>query len=140
MGSLALIPSLFHSSLAHKPVNIITRSVCFSPGGKLLATGAVDGVVRVSSRTFVLAIVLAVTIIVEANAQHGATFGTLDLGYRHQANHQQIPVSQRGLLCRFLVGREIPCLWVERWYDEDLGNDGRIVEDPCKLRQSSCYS
>jgi len=88
MGSLALIPSLLHIALVHEPVNKIIWSVCFSPDGKLLATGAEDGVIRVGPRTFVLAIVLAVTIIVEANAQHGATFGTLDLGYRHQANHQ----------------------------------------------------
>jgi len=119
-------------------------SVCFSPDNKLLATGAGDGVVRVGSRTFVLVIFIAVTIIFEANAQHGATFGTLDLGYRHQANPQRTPGSHRGLLCRFLVRREIPCLWVKRRYDEDLGDDeqivedleddGRDVEDPCKHR------
>jgi len=140
MGSLALIPSLLRSALVHETANKTIWSVCFSPDGKLLATGATDGVVRVSSRTFVLAIVIAVTIIFEANAQHGATFGTLDLGYRHQANPQQIPGSHRGrLLCRFLVGREIPRLWVERWYDEDLGCGRRVVEDPCKHRQRSCW-
>jgi len=114
-------------------------SVCFSPSGKLLATAASDGVVRVSSRTFVLAAVVVVTIIFEANAQHGATFGTLDLGYCHEANPQRISGShQGGLLGRFLVKREIPRFWVVRWYDEDSGDDGRVVEDPRKHRQRSC--
>jgi len=83
MGPLALTPSFLHSVLAREPVDKIIRSVCFSPDGKLLAVGAGDGdgVVRVSSRTFMLAIVAAVTIIFEADAQCSTTFGTLDLGY-----------------------------------------------------------
>jgi len=138
MRPLALTPSSSHSALVDENTNRFIWSVCFSPDGKLLATGAEDGVVRVSSRTFALAIVIAVTIIFEANAQHGATFGTLDLGYRREANTQRIPGShQGGLLGRFLVGREIPRLWVERWY-EDLGDGGRVVEVPCKHRQRSC--
>ena len=76
--------------------------------------------------------VIAVTIF-EANAQHGATFGALDLGYFQEANPQQISGSrQDGPLGRFLVGWKIPRLWVGRWYDEDLGYGGRVVEDPCK--------
>jgi len=72
-------------------------------------------------------------------AQHDATFGTLDLEYRQEANPQQIPRShQGGLLGRFLVRREIPRLWVGRWYDEDLGDGGRVVEDLCNHRQRSC--
>ena len=128
MGPLALTPSLLHSVLADETAENFFWSVCFNPDGKLLATGAEDGVVRVSSRTPALAIVIAVTIISEAKPQHDATFGTLDLGYRHEANPQRISGShQGGLLGRFLVGREIPRLWVARWYDEDLGDDGRVV-------------
>jgi len=113
MGPLALTLSLLHSVLADETADKFFWSVCFSPDGKLLATGTEDGVVRVSSRTFVFAIVIAVTIIFEANAQRDATFGTLDLGYRHEANPQRIPGShQGGLLGSFLVGREIPRLWV----------------------------
>ena len=55
----------------------------------------------------------------------------LDLGYHQEASLEQISGSH--LLCRlgrFLPGREIGRLWVERWY-EDLGYDGRVVEDPC---------
>jgi len=136
MGPLALTPPLLHSVLADEPVGKIIQSICFSPDGKLLAIGAEDGVVRVSSRNLMLAIVTAVTIIFEANAQHSATFGALDLGYRQEANPQHIPGSHRGgLLGRFLIGREIARLWVGRWYDEDLGYGGRVVEDPCKHRQ-----
>ena len=87
-------------------------SVCFSPDGKLLATGAVDGAVRVSSR-ITLAIVIAVTIIVGANLQHRMTFGTLDLGYRQEANLQNIPGSHRySPLGHFLVGWGVGFLWV----------------------------
>jgi len=140
MGPLALTPSSLHSTLVDESADKFIWSVCFSPDGKLLATGAKDGVIQVSSRTFILAIVIAVTIVFEANAQHSVTFGTLDLGYRHEANPQRIPGSQKGcLLARFLVGREVPRLWVERWYDEDLGDDRRVVEDPCKHRQRSCW-
>ena len=138
MGPLALTPSLFHSVLFDENGGTFIWSVCFSPDGKLLATATSDGVVRVSSGTFVLAIVIAVTIIFEANAKHGTTFGTLDLGYHHKANPQRIPGShKRGLLGRFLAGREIPRIWVERWYDEDLEDHGRVVEDPCKHRRNS---
>jgi len=139
MEPLALTPSSLYSELVHR-AREVTKSVCFSPDGKLLATGASPGDIRVSSRTFVLAIVIAVAIIFEANAQHGATFGTLGLGYRHGATPRQTPASPALLLGRFLVGREIPRLWVGRWYDEDLEDDGRVVEDPCKHRQSSCCS
>ena len=56
----------------------------------------------------------------------------LDLGYRREANLEQISGSHlRCQLRRFLPGREIGRLWVVRWYDEDLGYDGRVVEDPC---------
>jgi len=77
MGPLALTSSSLHSSLTDETADKHFWSVCFSPDGKLLATGVWDGVIRVGSKTFVLAIVIAVTIIFEANAQHGATFGSL---------------------------------------------------------------
>ena len=86
MGPLALTPSLLHSVLAHENAGGNFWSICFSPDGELLATGAADGVIRVSSRTFMLAIVIAIIIIFEANAQHGTTFGALDLGYQQEAN------------------------------------------------------
>jgi len=60
-------------------------SICFSPDGKLLATGTWNGAVQVSSRTFMLAIIIAV-IIFGANAQYRTTFGALDLGYCQEAN------------------------------------------------------
>ena len=64
------------------------------------------------------------------------TLDALDLGYCQQANPQQIPGPHPGdLFARFLIGREIYRLWVSRWYDEDLGHDGRVVEDPCNHRQ-----
>ena len=53
MRPLVLTPSLLHSVLADKTAGKFIWSVCFSPNGKLLATGAEDGVVRVSSRTFI---------------------------------------------------------------------------------------
>jgi len=44
-----LTPSLLHSVLVDEPENRYLKwSVCFSPDGKMLATGAADGVVRVS--------------------------------------------------------------------------------------------
>ena len=56
----------------------------------------------------------------------------LDLGYRQEANLEQVSGSPlRCLLRRFLPGREIGRLWVVGWYDEDLGYDRRVVEDPC---------
>ena len=85
-GPLALTPSLLHSGLVHETMGGSIYSVCFSPDGKLLATGARDGVVRVSSRITILAIVIAVIIIFGANAQHGMVFGALDLGYRQGGN------------------------------------------------------
>ena len=88
-------------------------SVCFSPDGKLLATGALDGVVRVSSRITILAIVIAVIIIFGANLQHRMTFGTLDLEYRQEENLQNIPGPHQGsLLGYFLVGWGVGFLWV----------------------------
>jgi len=113
MEPLALTPSFFHSVLANENTSKSIKSVCFSPDGKLLATGDEGGVVRVSFRTFMLAIVIVVTIVFEANAQRRTTFGSLDLGYRQGANPKQITGSYPGyLLARFLVGREIARLWV----------------------------
>jgi len=80
--------SLLHSTLVHETTVQFVLSVCFSPDGKLLATGAEDGVVRVSSGTFILAIVITVTIIFDVNAQHRTTSGALDLGHRQEANLQ----------------------------------------------------
>jgi len=88
-------------------------SVSFSPDGKLLATGGIGGVVRVSSRTIILEIIIAVIIIFEANAQHRMIFGALDLGYRQEANLQNIPGShQYSLLGHFLAGWGVGFLWV----------------------------
>ena len=76
-----------------------------------------------------LAIVIAVIIIFEANAQPGATFDAPDLGYRLGKHPPQIPGTQKGgLLTRFLVGREIGRLWVGRPNGEDLECGG--LEDP----------
>ena len=136
-----LTPSLLHSVLVDETADhmddLYIRGVCFSPDGKLLATAAEDKVIRVSSRILTLAIVIAAVIIFEPNAQHRATFDALDLGYRREANPQQITGSHRGdLLARFLVGREIDRLWVGRSYSKDLGYDGRVVEDPRNHRPS----
>ena len=113
-GPLALTLSLLHSGLVHETMNVRIYSVCFSPDGKLLATGAEDRVVRVSSRIIILAIVIAVIIIFGANAQHRMVFGTLDLGYRQEANLQNIPGSHRySPLGHFLVGWGVGSLWVK---------------------------
>ena len=65
-------------------------SISFSPDNKLLATGAGDRVIRVSSRIFMSAIIMVVIIVFEANAQPRMIFGALDLGYRREANLQNI--------------------------------------------------
>jgi len=113
MGPLALTPSFSHSTLVHETTVKYILGICFSPNGKLLATEAWDGVVRVSSETFMLAIVTAATIILEANAQHKTTSGALDLGHRQEENLQQFSGSHwvDPVAC-FLVGREIDHLWV----------------------------
>ena len=86
----------------------------------------------VVSRAFTLTIVIAVIVIFEANAQPSA----LGLGYRHEANPQQIRGSYPGdQLGRFLVGREIPRLWVGQSYNKDPGYGGQVVEDHCNRRQ-----
>jgi len=73
-GALALTPSLLHSVLVDETADytgvLYIWDVSFSPDGKLLATAAKDGVIRVSSRTFMLAIVIAVIVTFEPNAQH----------------------------------------------------------------------
>ena len=136
MGPLALMPRLLYSFLIDTNADEYVWSVCFSPDSKLLATAAEDGVVRVSLGTFMLAIVFAVIVIFEANAQYRTTFGVLGLGHRQEASAQQIQGSHPGHpLGSFLVGREIPRLWVGRSYNEDLGYDGRVVEDHCNHRQ-----
>ena len=63
VGSLALTLSLFPSVLVDETTEeyediLWIWAVCFSPDGKLLATAVGDGVIRVSSRTFVLAIAI----------------------------------------------------------------------------------
>ena len=69
----------------------------------------------------------------------GQLLALLDLGYRREANLEQISGSHlQNLLGRFLPGREIPRLWVGRLYNEDLGYDGRVVKDPCNRRQRQC--
>ena len=112
-GPLALTSSLLHSGLVHETMSVSIYSVCFSPDGKLLATGALDRAVRVSSRIIILAIVIAVIIIFGANLQHRMTFGTLDLGYRQEADLQNISGSHRySPLGHFLVGWGVGFLWV----------------------------
>ena len=85
MGSLALTLPLFPSVLVDEPTAeyrglLHIWAVCFSPDGKLLATAGDVGVVRVSSRAFVLVITTLVTIISEPNAQHGTTSGAPRFG------------------------------------------------------------
>ena len=112
MGPLALTSSLLHSVLVHETTSKVIYSVAFNPDGKLLVTGAKDGVVRVSSRVIILAIVIAV-IIFRENAQHRMIFGALDLGYRQEANLQNIPGSHRcSPVGHFLVGWGVGFLWV----------------------------
>jgi len=113
MGPLGLTPPLLYSVLVHETTSKDINSVCFSPDGKLLATGADDGVIRVSSRIFMSAIVIVVIIVFEANAQHRLIFGALDLGYRQEAKLQNIPGSHRyGPLSHFLAGWGVGFLWV----------------------------
>ena len=113
MGPLCLTPSSLHSNLDHGTVRRRIYSVSFSPDGKFLATGAGDGVVRVSSRIIVLAIVIAVVVVFEASAQHRMVFGALYLGYRQEANLQKIQGSHRDSpFSHFLVGWGVGFLWV----------------------------
>ena len=113
MGPLALTSSLLHSALVHGTTSKAIMSISFSPDAKLLATGAEDGVVRVSSRIIILAIVIVVIIVFEANAQHRMIFGALDLGYRRETYLQNIQGSHRvNPLGHFLVGWGVGFLWV----------------------------
>ena len=71
MEPLALTPYLCSVLADETAVNtndLRIWDVCFSPDGKLLATASEDKVVRVSSRTFMLATIVAVIIIFEPNA------------------------------------------------------------------------
>ena len=95
MGPLALTSSLLHSALVHETTSKAILSISFSPDDKLLATGAEDRVIRVSSRIFMSAIIIVVIIVFEANAQHRMIFGALDLGYRREANLQNIQGSHQ---------------------------------------------
>ena len=90
MGALALTSSLLYSALVHETTSEAILSISFSPDDKLLATGAEDSVIRVSSRIFMSAIIIVVIIVFEANAQHRMILGPLDLGYRREANLQNI--------------------------------------------------
>lgn len=100
--------------------DLYIRSVCFSPDGKLLATGAEDKTIRVRSRLGV--------IIPESKSLK--IFRALDLGYREEENPQHIPGSHsRDLFARVLVRREVDCLWVWRSHDKDLGYDRRDIKD-----------
>ena len=113
MGPLALTSSLLHSALVHETTSGAILSISFSPDDKLLATGAEDRVIRVSSRIFMSAIIMVVIIVFEANAQHRMIFGAPDLGYRREANLQNIPGSHQGSpLGHFLVGWGVGFLWV----------------------------
>ena len=73
MGPLDLTPSFLHSVLVDETVDYNNGQyiwdVCFSPDGRLLATGVGDGMVQVSFRALTMAIVFAV-IIFGADAQH----------------------------------------------------------------------
>ena len=74
MGPLALTPSFLHSVLVDETVDYNNGQyiwdVCFSPDGRLLATGVGDGMVQVSFRALTMAIVFAVIIIFGADVQH----------------------------------------------------------------------
>ena len=130
-GSVSFVhPKARHSDcscsiLVHEPADggdFHVTSVCFNPSGRLLATGAEDGIVRVRFNICPLchwAISPA-----DRNANTPRIFCIPDLGYCQGANPRLIPGSYPGsLLARFLMGRQIDRFRIGRSHGKDLGCD-----------------
>ena len=117
----------FYSVLVHGTADnmedLFIMSICFSIDGKLLATGAGDGIIRVRSIVYTLHSCHNIRCFrIEMRAHHAGIFGATDLGYRQEASPQHVPGSHsRDLLSRVLVRWEVDCFWVGRPHNEDLG-------------------
>ena len=73
---LTLTVIVLHSVLVDETADnsndLYIRSVCFSPDGKLLATGAEDKTIRVSHGTLLLMMITAATVGFECSTKHDA--------------------------------------------------------------------
>lgn len=107
--------------------DLYIRSVCFSPNGKFLATGAEDKIIRVSSACECVPV--------------SATNIELGLGHCHQAHPSPVLWPRAGhLLSRLRVRRTSHRLWFRRPHNQTLGHPREPVHShsPDRGRRYHC--